>query len=302
MTSIDMASAYEEMLRIRRFEEKILDEFPTGVFHGTTHTYIGQEANAVGILGHIQEVDTVFSNHRCHGHFLAYGGDMRGLFAELMGKATGICGGRGGSQHIHWKNFYSNGVLGSTIPVATGVALAGRLRGNPMVTVVFMGDGALGEGVVYEALNMSSLWRAPVLFVVENNGIAQTTPIDLALSGKISDRFEAFAVPATDLATSDVDVIAEVSGEALAEVRTIREPRALVIETNRFAPHSKGDDTRSADVLEAMRSSADPLAIHTMRLTDATRVQIDARVEREVEEAFQLALNDPAAGADRIPA
>lgn len=302
MTRLDPAAAYQTMLRIRRFEEKILDKFPTGVFHGTTHTYIGQEANAVGIISHLEDVDAVFSNHRCHGHFLAYGGDMRGLFAELMGKATGICGGRGGSQHIHWRNFYSNGVLGSTIPVATGVALASRLRGETALTVVFMGDGALGEGVVYEAMNMASLWEAPVLFVVENNGIAQTTPIELALSGAIDGRFEAFGVPATSVASSDVEVIAEAAGDALGQVRASAGPRALVIETNRFGPHSKGDDTRAADVIEEMRASSDPLIIHGARVPEERRSEMEKQIEAEVEEAFQTALDDPDAGAERIPA
>ena len=204
----------------------------------------------------------MFSNHRCHGHFLAYGGDMRGLFAELMGKSTGICGGRGGSQHIHWRRFFSNGVLGSTIPVATGVGLAGRLRGDDGIVVVFMGDGALGEGVIYEALNMAALWQAPVLYVVENNRIAQTTPIELAMAGSIPARFEGFGVPARALASSDVDEISLAASEAIAEVRDGMTPRALIIETNRFAPHSKSDDTRPEEAIEAMWANYDPIEIH----------------------------------------
>lgn len=302
MSPLDNAAVYESMYRIRRFEETVLDRFQTGVFHGTTHTYIGQEANAVGILGHVREGDAVFSNHRCHGHFIAYGGDMRALFAEMMGKATGVCGGRGGSQHIHWKNFYSNGVLGSTIPVATGVGLAGRLQGGSNVVVVFLGDGALGEGVVYEALNMAALWKAPVLYVVENNGIAQTTPISLGLAGSIADRFDAFAVPATDLATSDVAEVAEVSGTLIDQIRESGRPQALVVATNRFAPHSKGDDTRSAGELEEMRAKGDPLAVHAVRVPDGDRSAIETKVDAEVSEAFEQAVADPDAGLERIPA
>lgn len=300
--TFDAAFAHEQMYRIRRFEETVLDRFQTGVFHGTTHTYIGQEANAVGILGHVGEGDAVFSNHRCHGHFIAYGGDMRGLFAEMMGKATGICGGRGGSQHIHWKNFYSNGVLGSTIPVATGVGLAGRIQGGDDVVVVFLGDGALGEGVVYEALNMAALWSAPVLYVVENNGIAQTTPIALGVAGAIADRFEAFSVPATDLVTSDVAEVAEVSGGIIGEIRETGRPRALVVATNRFAPHSKGDDTRPIEVIEGMRAGSDPLVVHGGRLAEHDREAIEARVDTEVAAAFEQALADPEAGMERVPA
>ena len=284
---------YEAMYRIRRFEEKVLEKFPSGVFLGTTHTYIGQEANAVGVLGQIGERDAVFSNHRCHGHFLAYGGEMRTLFAELMGKATGVCGGRGGSQHIHWRNFYSNGVLGSTIPVATGVGLAGRLSGGDDIVVLFMGDGAFGEGVVYEAFNMAALWKVPVLFVVENNGIAQTTPLELALAGDIARRFDAFGIPATDLATSDVEEIAAVAEQSIDEVREGGEPRAMVIRTNRFAPHSKGDDTRPPEDIEAMRANSDPLLIHATRLTEGRRAGIEEKVDEEVERAFATALADP---------
>ena len=125
---------YRQMLRIRVFETTLLENFSRGLFRGTTHTSLGQEANAVGVLSSLQPDEPVFSNHRCHGHFLAYGGDPRGLFAELMGRATGICGGRGGSQHLHWRDFYSNGILGSTVPVAAGAALAEKQAGNGRAT------------------------------------------------------------------------------------------------------------------------------------------------------------------------
>src|SRR5512139_1277806 len=176
---IDDILLYERLYTIRRFEETLLENFPRGVFFGTTHTSLGQEADAVGVLSHLRQEDVVFSNHRGHGHFLAAGGDPYALFAELMGKATGVCGGRGGSQHLHWENFYSNGILGGTVPQAVGMALAEKLKGSHSITVVFLGDGTLGEGVVYEALNMAALWNAPILFALENNGIAQTTPIEL---------------------------------------------------------------------------------------------------------------------------
>ncbi len=139
---------YRMLYRIRRFEETVLENFPRGVFFGTTHTYLGQEADAAGVLSHLQPQDIVFSNHRCHGHFLAYGGDPRALFAEMMGKASGVCGGRGGSQHLHWRNFYSNGVQGGIAPVATGMALAEKFKHSGAVCVVFLGDGTLGAGCI----------------------------------------------------------------------------------------------------------------------------------------------------------
>jgi TPP-dependent pyruvate/acetoin dehydrogenase alpha subunit len=293
---------YAGLYRIRRFEETVLENFPKGIFFGTTHTYLGQEADAVGVLHALREDDIVFSNHRCHGHFLAYGGDPRALFAELMGKATGVCGGRGGSQHLHWRNFYSNGVQGGIAPVAAGMALGEKLKGSLAVTVAFLGDGTLGEGVVYETLNLASLWNAPVLFVVENNRIAQTTPIELALAGSVLKRFQAFDIPAWELHSSDVEQIATIAEPLLEEVREEIAPRALVLNTYRFGPHSKGDDTRPAEQVERMRQEHDPLVIQAARLETDRQNRIEASIDAEIQQAFQLALADPYPIPDSISA
>ena len=202
----ELATLYGRMYFIRRFEETLLDLFSQGKLVGTTHTYIGQEANAVGVIDHLEpERDAIFSNHRCHGHYLAFTDDAFGLLSEVMGKATGACGGKGGSQHLCRGNFYSNGVLGSIVPVATGIALAEKKKGTGAVSTVFLGDGTLGEGVTYESLNMASLWKLPVLFVVENNHYAQSTPVELELAGSIAARGEAFGVEVAALDTTDVE-------------------------------------------------------------------------------------------------
>ncbi len=258
MMKPDSTELYRGLYRIRCFEQTVLDNFTRGVFFGTTHTYLGQEADAVGVLSNLQAQDIVFSNHRGHGHFIAYGGDLRLLFAELMGKATGVCGGRGGSQHLHWRNFYSNGVQGGILPVATGMALAEKFKGSRAATVVFLGDGTLGEGVVYEALNMASLWQAPILFVLENNHIAQTTSIEAGVAGDIAARFNAFGIPVRQLDSSDVLEIQPLAGELLERVRVQGGPQALVLHTWRFGPHSKGDDTRPAEEVQRLRSRARP--------------------------------------------
>lgn len=281
------------MYRIRRFEETVLENFPRGVFFGTTHAYLGQEANAVGVLSNLHSEDIVFSNHRCHGHFLAYGGEPRRLFAELMGKATGVCGGRGGSQHLHWRNFYSNGVQGGIVPIATGMALAEKFKGSGAITVTFLGDGTFGEGVVYEALNLAALWQAPILFIVENNHIAQTTPIERALAGEIMARFRAFNIPSQEVDTSDVWPIRIQAREMMEEVRKSLAPQALVIHTCRFAPHSKGDDTRPPEEIARLRQTRDPLMIHGQRLADEKRQHIEHQIDAEIGEAFTLAMNDP---------
>ena len=284
---------YRALYRIRRFEEIVIDNFAKGVFGGTTHTYLGQEANAVGVLVHLQEGDVVFSNHRCHGHFLAYGGDPRSLFAELMGKANGVCGGRGGSQHLQWKNFYSNGVQGGILPLAAGMALAEKRKGSGAIAICFMGDGTLGEGLVYETLNMAALWTAPVLFVVENNQIAQTTPVEMAISGVIGDRFTAFGIPISELDSSDINEISEVAGNKMSAVRRTGTPHALVLHTCRFGPHSKGDDTRPQDQVAVMRRQRDPVTIQGIKLSQEKRIGIETQVEVEIEACYQKALEDP---------
>ncbi len=284
---------YRLLYRIRRFEETVLDNFPRGVFFGTTHTYLGQEADAVGVLAHIQENDIIISNHRCHGHFLAYGGDPHALFAELMGRATGVCGGRGGSQHLHWRNFYSNGILGGIIPIATGMALAEKYKQSGSITVAFLGDGTLGEGVIYEAFNMASLWKVPILYVLENNHIAQTTPISLAVAGNIEERFRSFNIPSHHLDTSDIHQIMPVASELLTRVRMEGSPHALIIETNRFGPHSKGDDTRDPDRVNDLRIKYDPVQIQALRLNPAERNIIESEVDMEIKTAFEKASADP---------
>ncbi len=204
-----------------------------------------------------------------------------------------MCGGRGGSQHLHWRNFYSNGVQGGIVPIATGMALAEKALQRGSVTLAFIGDGTLGEGVVYEALNLASLWSAPVLYVVENNHIAQTTPLELALAGSLAGRFQAFDIPVRELDSSDVLEVHAAAGELIATVRTNRRPHALLLHTCRFGPHSKGDDTRSAQEVERMREERDPLRIHGARLGEAERSRLEGEVNAEVAVAFALALSDP---------
>jgi TPP-dependent pyruvate/acetoin dehydrogenase alpha subunit len=285
-------SLYRALYRIRCFEEAVLKNFSRGVFFGTTHTYLGQEANAVGVLSGIKDVDIVFSNHRCHGHFLACGGEPHALFAELMGRATGVCGGRGGSQHLHWRNFYSNGVQGGIAAIATGMALAEKFKGSGAAAIAFLGDGTLGEGAVYEALNLAALWQAPVVFVLEDNRIAQTTPVEKALAGSMAARFAAFTIPVQELDTSDVLPIQYAARQSIADARCTG-PQALILHTCRFGPHSKGDDTRSPEEIAGLRQERDPLRIHGARLSPAERQTIESGVDAEIELAFQQALLDP---------
>jgi acetoin:2,6-dichlorophenolindophenol oxidoreductase subunit alpha len=293
-----LAQLYERMNFIRRFEESLLDLFSQGKLVGTTHTYIGQEANGVGIIDHLDpEVDTIFSNHRCHGHYLAFTDDAFGLLCEVMGKAPGVCGGKGGSQHLCKGNFYSNGVLGSIVPVATGIALAEKKKGTGAVSTVFLGDGTLGEGVTYESLNIASLWKLPVLFVVENNHYAQSTPVELELAGSIPARAAAFGIETAELATTDVEEIHAAAGRGVARIRETGEPFFLVLDTYRFSPHSKGDDNRDPAEIE-QRRERDPLTVAGARLADDERQAIEGAVERRIADTIAAAEEAPAAAPE----
>jgi TPP-dependent pyruvate/acetoin dehydrogenase alpha subunit len=290
----ELATFYERMYFIRRFEETLLDLFAQGKLVGTTHTYIGQEANAVGVIANLErERDVIFSNHRCHGHYLAFTDDAFGLLCEVMGKAPGVCGGKGGSQHLCNGNFYSNGVLGSIVPVATGIGLAEKKKGTGAVSTVFLGDGTLGEGVTYESLNMASLWRLPVLFVVENNLYAQSTPIALELAGSIPARGAAFGIEIAELDTTDVLEVHEAAAQAVRRIRETGEPYFLVLHTYRFSPHSKGDDNRDPAEIEERRKR-DPLLVGG-RLDDGERRAIEDACERRLVETVEAAEAAPAA-------
>jgi acetoin:2,6-dichlorophenolindophenol oxidoreductase subunit alpha len=276
------ARLYRRMRFIRRFEETVLALFEEGLLNGTTHACIGQEANGVGLMEHLRDGDHLFSNHRCHGHFLAWTGDAFGLLAEIMGKPAGLCGGIGGSQHICAPGFKSNGVQGGIVPAAAGIALAEQLRGSDGLSVVFLGDGTLGEGVVYETLNLTALWQLPLLLVLEDNGWSQSTPSSLNLAGDISARFAAFGLPVVEVATTDVLEVEAAAGEAVAGCRARQGPGVLVIHTYRLCHHSKNDDHRPIEEVQ-LRWAYDPLVVHGVRLDADEWTGID----REVDDALE---------------
>lgn len=283
---------YRTMLAIRRFEERALAEFSTGKLFGTTHAYIGQEADAAGIFSVADPGDIVWSNHRCHGHFLAYGGDPYRLAAELMGKATGLVGGRGGSQHIQWRNFYSNGIQGGFTGISAGMALAEKVAQSGQIVLAFIGDGTLGEGALYESLNIAALWKLPVLYIVENNQYAQTTPVELGVAGSIAARFTAFGIETWQAASSDVLEIQRVARLALDSVRSGL-PGALLLQTHRFSAHSKGDDTRDRETIARIRAEFDPLILHAPRLAADELTRAESEVAALIDDAFTRASNDP---------
>lgn len=286
---------YSKMFQIRYVEETFLRLYDRGLIFGTIHTCIGQEVSAVAVTQALDpDKDIVWSGHRGHGHYLAFTCDLKGLISELLGKASGVCGGVGGSQHLHSGNFYSNGVLGGTVPCAVGCAYAEKVKESGGVVVVFFGDGALAEGIVYESFNIASLWELPVLFVLEDNGIAQSTPKYFEHAGDFAARGESFGIRTTQLQARDALVVYQASCSIVGEIRRNSRPQILVLETHRLGPHSKGDDTRDPREIAALRDQ-DPIGHYRKqlrayneerlgRLEREIATQIDAIVEASIEE------------------
>ncbi|MCF6472394.1 thiamine pyrophosphate-dependent dehydrogenase E1 component subunit alpha [Nonomuraea sp. MG754425] len=244
----------ERLLLIRHFENKLLELFEQGRLHGTTHTCLGQEYIPVALGALLKAGDHVFSNHRGHGHYLARFDDPDGLLAEIMGRSGAVCGGVGGSQHILRDRFLSTGVQGESLPVAAGVALHLKRRSPGEVALVHIGDGTWGQGVVYETLNIARLWSLPLLVVVENNKIAQSTEVSAHMAGTIADRAAAFDIGYHFCDSILPDVIRAELGPLVRKVRETPMPLIVEFDTYRVGPHSKGDDTRDR---VALRRAAD---------------------------------------------
>ncbi len=278
LASAEMREWTARALLIRRFEELLLRLFSEGKLNGTVHTCLGQEWIGVAVAAALQPADTVFSNHRGHGHYLARHRNPEGLLAEIMGRATGVCGGFGGSQHLCDRGFYSNGILGGMSPVAVGRALAHRLDGDGGVTIAFHGDGALGEGVIYEAMNLAARWSLPALWVIERNGYAQSTHCGQTLAGTVEGRAAAFGLRYFHGDTWNVEALFRTAREAVAHVRTHGTPALLEVETFRLAAHSKGDDNRDPAEVESFRQK-DSL----QRLLDRGGEEL-AAIDREIRD------------------
>jgi 2-oxoisovalerate dehydrogenase E1 component len=274
-------SMVREMARIRAFETRLLDLFGEGKLFGTTHTCIGQEICTVALYPHLdRDRDAVFTNHRCHGHYLAWGGSMRALMAEIMGKSGGICGGRGGSQHLCDGRFYSQGVQGGSMPIAAGYVHRMRREGTGGIVVAHIGDGTLGQGVVYEAMNITALLQLPLLVVLEHNGVAQSTETSRTTAHDPVARFAAFGIDVDRRRADDPVALRSHLEQVVARVRDGR-PAVQILDTFRLMAHSKGDDDRPRELLERAWSE-DYLA----RLVDAgDPVAVEGRdaAEREVD-------------------
>lgn len=239
----------ENLLKIRFFEEKLDFLFQNQKIFGTFHRCIGQEATAISFTHFLDKnEDYVVSNHRNHGHYLAFKNNYNALLNELKGKNNGASGGKGGSQVICDNNFLSNGILGSTVALAAGIAFGIKQDGRKNCVICFMGDGALGPGIVYETLNISSLFNLPIIFIVEKNDVAQTSDIKDITAGSIEERFKSFNIKTLKIKSSDVFYLLNKTKKIINFAKEKSKPIAVIIEAKRLCAHSKGDDYRNLKV------------------------------------------------------
>jgi TPP-dependent pyruvate/acetoin dehydrogenase alpha subunit len=297
---------YRRMLRIRRFEEQVNDLYRAAKMPGLAHLYIGEEAVAVGVCAALSDDDYITSTHRGHGHCLAKGASPDRMFAELLGKEAGYCHGKGGSMHIadtERGNLGANAIVGGSAGIATGAAMSAKKRGSGQVAVCFFGEGALGQGVLYETMNMASLWKLPVVYVCEDNQYNEYTHFSETTAGEIGARARAFAIPVEEVDGQDVQAVYAAASKAVARARAGAGPTFVLCHTYRFHGHHVGDVDRayyrSAEEEQRWRESRDPLRIAAAYLTTGGSVpasrldQIDEEVQTEVREAVDFALAAP---------
>ncbi len=303
---------YEEMLRIRRFEEKAGQLYGMGLIGGFCHLYIGQEAVVVGMQSVIDERDTVITTYRDHGHMLACGMDPKGVMAELTGRIGGYSKGKGGSMHMFSKekNFYGgHGIVGANVSLGTGLAFAHQYQEDGGVCLTYFGDGAANQGQVYESFNMAALWRLPVIYIIENNKYGMGTAIKRAsATTDLYHRGAAHGIPGRHVDGMDVLSVREAGLEAVARARSGEGPIILEMETYRYRGHSMSDPAkyRSKEEVSKMRQEHDPIdqmkaqLIALDHIDEAGLKAIDKRVKDIVSEAADFAQTSPEPDASEL--
>src|SRR5215510_10725446 len=303
-----------EMLRtmqtIRRFEERASDDFQAGAIFGVVHCYIGQEAVAVGVCAALNRDDQIISTHRGHGHCIAKGADLRRMMAELYGKRTGYCKGKGGSMHIDDFDIGmlgANGIVAGGISIVTGAGLAAQLDGKGRVAVSFFGDGAASAGPFHESLNISALWKLPMLYVCENNCYGVNMPASEAVSVEnVADRAAAYGIPGVVVDGNDVLAVYEVAEAAVKRARAGQGPTLIECKTYRWRAHTEIKGTpnrRPPEEIEAWKQK-DPIAFLVARLkeqehlTEAAWKKIDEEILQAIEDAVTFAKESPFPGLD----
>jgi len=299
-------SMYEQMLKIRVFEEHVNELYTSAKMPGLAHLYIGEEAVAVGVCSALRRDDYITSTHRGHGHCLAKGASVDKMYAELLGKEAGYCRGKGGSMHIADQdtgNLGANAIVGGSAAIAAGAAMSSKMRDTNQVTVCFFGDGALGQGVLYEAMNMASLWKLPVIYVCENNFYNEYTHFSETTAGAMSARPRAFGMLTEEVDGQDVRAVYATARGLVERTRRGEGAAFMLCNTYRYLGHHVGDIARSyyrsKEEEEHWKSERDPLKLLSQWLIEqrmagtSTFEQIEQRVRAEVEAGVQFALNTP---------
>ncbi len=295
---------YRQMLRIRHFEEKVYELYGQNLVPGTIHLYVGQEAVAVGVCANLRKDDYITSTHRGHGHCIAKGADLRKVMAEILGKKTGYCKGKGGSMHIA---DFSIGMLGATavvgagIPIAVGAGLSIKLRGTDQVVTGFFGDGASNQGTFHESINMAAIWSLPVIFVCENNLYAMGTRQSMVMKiENIADRAAAYGIPGVTVDGNDVLAVYEAAREAVDRARHGEGPTLIECKTYRHKGHSRFDPATyrpKAEVEEWLKKDPIPrfkAKLQKMKLlTEQEAEKLEQEAILAVEEAVKFAMESP---------
>ena len=297
---------YEQMNKIRAFEESANELYTSARMPGLTHLYIGEEGVAVGVCEALRKDDYITSTHRGHGHCVAKGAALDRMFAELLGKAAGYCKGKGGSMHIADQdtgNLGANAIVGGSAGIATGAGLSIKMRKSDQVAVCFFGDGALGQGLIYETMNMAQLWKLPVIYVCENNQYNEYTHNSETAAGSLAERGRAFGVHTVEVDGQDVRAVYTAMTELVARARRGEGPAFLLCHTYRFLGHHVGDIERSyyrsKDEESWWRGGRDPIKVlgewlvAEIGVEAAVLARIDENVRAEVDAAVEFALNAP---------
>jgi TPP-dependent pyruvate/acetoin dehydrogenase alpha subunit len=292
-----LLEAYRTMRTIREFEERLHVDFARGDIPGFVHLYAGEEASAAGIMMHLNDNDRIASTHRGHGHCIAKGVDVKEMMAEIYGKSTGACRGKGGSMHIADLSkgmMGANGILGAGAPLICGAALAAQKLGHGGVGISFVGDGASNQGTFLESLNLAAVWNLPAIFVVENNGYAESTSVDWAVAvDSYVDRASGFGLPGITVDGTDFFAVYEAAGEVIKRAREGGGPSLLECKMVRFHGHFEGDAQtyRGKGELEDIRANKDCIKFFQARVREAGVIStsefeaIDNEVARLIEEA-----------------
>jgi acetoin:2,6-dichlorophenolindophenol oxidoreductase subunit alpha len=301
----DLVKAYRTMRTIREFEERVHVEFAKGDIPGFVHLYAGEEACATGIIMHLSDIDRIASTHRGHGHCIAKGVDVGAMMAEIYGRASGSCRGKGGSMHIADLSkgmMGANGILGAGAPLICGAALAAKRRGDRGVGVTFFGDGASNQGTVLESMNLAAIWNLPAIFVVENNGYAESTSIDYAVAiDSYVDRAAGFGMPGVTIDGTDFFAVYEAAGEMIRRARDGGGPGLLECRMIRFFGHFEGDAQtyKAKGENEHNRATRDCLKLFAARMSE-TGVLSHAEMETIDREVLAL-IEDAVASAKAAP-